>query len=312
MSSFLLALCLTAAPLQTADKPARIPVILDTDIGDDIDDAFALALVLASPELELRGVTTVFGDAYTRAQIVCRFLHAVDRANILVASGSPVSAKPTQTGQFQYGLRPGAARAPERASAVEFLYQQLKAHPGELTLLAVGPLTNIAELLRQHPDCKPWIKRLVIMGGSVRKGYDPKAQPEPEWNIKCDIKAAQFVFAERVPLVIAPLDSTSQLRLEADARRRLFEAKTPLTEELRVLYELWDKKTPVLFDPLAVALCFTEEHCTMEELALMVDDKGMTRITAGPPTARVAIASRREAFLTWYVERVRRPLPAAR
>jgi inosine-uridine nucleoside N-ribohydrolase len=284
---------------------APAPVLLDTDIGDDIDDIFALGLVLSSPELELRGVTTVFGDAHTRALIACRFLQAVGRSDIPVASATPPREKPTTEGQFAYGLRPGAHKQMVRESAVEFLYQKLKAHSGELTLLAVGPLTNVADLLRRHPDCKPWIKRLVLMGGSVRKGYSG-GQPEPEWNIKCDIKSAREVFASGVPLVVAPLDATADLRLEPEPLRRLFGAETPLTKELRELYGLWGKKTPVLFDPMAVALCFTDEFCTMEDLALEVDGQGITRIVTGRPNARVAVTDRRDRFVAWFAERLRR------
>ena len=175
---------------------------------------------------------------------------------------------------------------------------------GELTLVPVGPLTNIADLLRKHPDCKPWIKRIVVMGGAVRVGYNLKPPPIPEWNIKSDVKAAQAVFASGVPLVVAPLDATANLRLEAAPRRRLWSTGTPLTNELHALYKLWDKKTPILFDPVAVALCFTEKFCTMEELRLEVDDKGVTRSVKGKPNARVATATRRDEFLTWYVDRI--------
>lgn len=136
---------------------ARIPVLLDTDLGGYIDDAFALALVLTSPELDLRGMTTVHGDAHTRALLACRWLHALGRADVPVAAATPVKELPDFHGQMQYGLRPAFRKRPVKESAVEFLYQQLKAHPGELTLLAIGPLTNIAELLNRHPDCKPWI-----------------------------------------------------------------------------------------------------------------------------------------------------------
>src|SRR5437868_6839058 len=89
-----LLVCLTAAAARAQQPPPpKIPVLLDTDIGDDIDDALALALVLSSPELELRGVTTVAGDAHTRALIVCRFLHAAGRKEVPVASGSPADRK---------------------------------------------------------------------------------------------------------------------------------------------------------------------------------------------------------------------------
>src|SRR5262245_48116812 len=308
-----LLLVLWSAAPASAQQPggAKVPILLDTDIGDDIDDAFALALALASPEIDLRGVTTVSGDAHTRALIVCRLLHAVGRADVPVAPGAPARAIPDFSGQMQYGLRPCFRKRPERDTAVEFLYKQLKARPGELTLVPVGPLTNVAELLRKHPDCKPWIKRIVLMGGGVRVGYNLKPPPIPEWNLKSDVKAAQAVFASGVPLVVAPLDATANVRLEGPQRRRLWSAGTPLTNQLHALYQLEDKSTQILFDPVAVALCFTEKLCTMEDLRLEADDKGVTRIVRGKPNARVATATRPDEFVRWYTDRLAaaRPTP---
>jgi inosine-uridine nucleoside N-ribohydrolase len=296
-------LSLFAAPAR-AEPPARIPVLLDTDAGDDIDDAFALALVLASPELDLRGVTTVDGDAHTRALLLCRFLHLVGRDDVPVASGKPPQETPAFAGQMQYGLRPRFKNRPEKEDAVEFLYRHLKEKPGELTLLAVGPLTNVAALFEKHPDCKPWVKRLVVMAGSVRVGYEDKSPPEPEWNVKSDVKAARAVFAGGVPLVVAPLDATATLKLDAPLRKKLLGAGTPLTRELAALYALWEKDTPVLFDPVAAALCFEEKFFTMEELRLEVDDSGLTKEVKGKANARVATAVQAGDFLSWYVERV--------
>jgi purine nucleosidase len=303
-----------AEPAKVVKKP--IPVILDTDIGTDIDDAFALALVLASPELDLRGVTTVGSDPRTRAWMVCRFLTAIGRRDIPVAAGATPQPAEEIKGQYQYRNHPAVifdrTSKPVKDTAVEFLYKQLKARPGELTLLPIGPLTNIARLLREHPDCKPWIKRIVMMGGSVRRGYKAKAPPQPEWNIKCDIAAAQTVFASGVPLVVAPLDATTMLKLEAPRRQRLFAAQTPLTYQVQAMYQMWDEPTPTLFDPVAVALCFDERFCTMEDLRLVVDDKGMTRTVKGAANARVATAIRGDEFLKWYVERVASAEKAAR
>ncbi|HWG47120.1 MAG TPA: nucleoside hydrolase [Gemmataceae bacterium] len=286
----------------------RVPVILDTDIGTDIDDAFALALVLASPELDLRGVTTVGSDPRTRAFMVCRLLTAVGSRDIPVAAGATPQPAEEIKGQYQYRNHPAVifnrTAKPVKESAVEFLYAQLKAHPGELTLLPIGPLTNIARLLREHPDCKPWIKRIVMMGGSVRLGYNGKAPADVEWNIKCDIKAAQTVFASGIPLVVAPLDATTMLKLEKPLRQRLFKAETPLTYQIQAMYQMWNAPTPTLFDPVAVALCFDERFCTMEKVRLTVDDKGMTAAVKGEVNARVATAIRGDDFLKWYVERV--------
>jgi inosine-uridine nucleoside N-ribohydrolase len=303
---------LLASPCTAATKPEpqhkHVPVLLDTDIGTDVDDAFALALVLASPELELCGVTTVGSEPRTRALMVCRFLTAAGRRDIPVAAGAPPQSAEEIAKQGQYANHPAVifnrTAKPVKEAAAQLLYKQLKARPGELTLLTIGPLTNIARLLKEHPDCKPWIKCIVMMGGSVRVGYNGKAPPEVEWNIKCDIKAAQAVFSSGVPLVVAPLDATTMLKLERPLRQRLFAAQTPLTYQIEALYQMWNEPTPTLFDPVAVMLCFDERFCTMEPMRLEVDDKGITRAVKGKANARVATAIRGDDFLKWYVDRV--------
>ncbi|HTU90802.1 MAG TPA: nucleoside hydrolase [Gemmataceae bacterium] len=296
-----------SADAETVEKNS-IPIILDTDIGTDVDDAFALALVLASPELDLRGVTTVGSEPRTRALMVCRFLTALGRREVPVAAGAAPQPAEEIEKQGGYANHPAVifnrTAKPVKETAVSFLYQQLKKRPGELTLLTIGPLTNIARLLHEHPDCKPWIKRIVMMAGSVRAGYNGKSPPQVEWNIKCDIKAAQTVFTSGIPLVVAPLDATAMLKLEEPLRRRLFQAETLLTYQIQALYQMWNAATPTLFDPVAVMLCFDERFCTMEDMRIEVDDKGMTREVKDAAKARVATAIRGDDFLKWYVDRV--------
>ena len=290
-------------------SPDKIPIILDTDIGTDVDDAFALALALASRRRSTcKASTTVGSDAVDRAWMVCRLLTAVGRREVPVAWGRDPQPKSEIEGQYQYRHHPAPifnrTSKPVKESAVEFLYAKLKAQPGKLTLVPIGPLTNIARLLTEHPDCKPWIKRIVLMGGSVRIGYDGKAPPIAEWNIKLDIAAAKTVFTSGVPLVVAPLDATTMLKLEDPLRSPLFAACTPLTFQVQALYQLWNSPTPTLFDPVAVALVFNETFCTMEDLNLEVDDKGFTRLGKGKANSRVATAIKGDEFLKWYVERV--------
>jgi inosine-uridine nucleoside N-ribohydrolase len=306
------AMALMLTPGETsAREPAqadRAPLVVDTDIGSDIDDAFALALVLASPELDLRGVTTVSGDTRTRALIACRMLTAAGRRDVPVAAGAAPQPEQALSGQQQYAQHPAVifhrTSQPVREAAHDFLYRRLKEQPGRLTLLALGPLTNVARLLREHPDCKPWIRRIVLMAGSVHVGYKGKPPAEVEWNVRLDIPAAKAVFASGVPLVVAPLDATSILQLEAARRQHLFAAQTPLTYQIQSLYQMADHPTPTLFDPVAAALCFGERFCRLEQLHLEVDAAGMTRITRGKANAQVAVGIERDPFLDWYVDRV--------
>ncbi|MGE3807005.1 MAG: nucleoside hydrolase [Gemmataceae bacterium] len=294
------------APLQAAEP---IPVILDTDIGTDIDESFAVALALSSPELEVRGLTSVSADAWTRALILCRMLYLTDHRDIPVASGKPPRPQPDLRGQYMYGLR-ATPKRPVKESAVEFMYSQLKKEPGKITIITVGDLTNVAELITKHPEAKPWIKRIVLMGGAVRVGYNGKPPVQWEWNIKADIKGAQTVFTSGIPLVVAPLDATL-VKLDAARRKQIFDAKTPLTYQLLAHYQLWGKETPTLFDPVAVTLAFNESFCTMEDLYLEVDDKAFTREIKGKkPNARVATAIKMDEFLDWYVKRVTAGKPA--
>jgi inosine-uridine nucleoside N-ribohydrolase len=202
-------------------------VILDTDIGDDIDDAFALALVLRSPELHLLGVETAFGATELRARLVDRYLAAVGRRDIPVLAG--VATQTTNhMSQAAYALQ-----WPERkhADAVPFLLGQIRAHPGQITLIAIGPLFNIQAAIARDPATFKKLKRVVIMGGSIYRGYDGKngdrnTPPSPEWNILCDPAGARALLASGVPLYVMPLDST-QIHLENPALGTLFAHGSP-------------------------------------------------------------------------------------
>lgn len=287
----------------------RTPILLDTDIGSDVDDAFALALALASPELDLKAITTVAGPADDRAWIVCRFLTHASFGPIPVAFGAPPQPELGVDWQIQYRRHPAPifnrTQKPAKESAVEVMAATLKASAGKMTLVAIGPLTNVARLLREHRELKDRIERIVLMGGSVRLGYSGKAPPEVEWNIKGDIAAARAVFESGVPLTVVPLDATATVKLSKAERDRLFSAHTRLTFQIQTLYELWDQETPVLYDPVAVAAVFEPGFCDWEDLALSVDDKGMTVIAPGKANARVAVGVRGDEFCRWYVDRVR-------
>jgi inosine-uridine nucleoside N-ribohydrolase len=299
----------TAPPGVQAQGGEKVPIILDCDIGTDIDDTFAVALSVISPELELRGITTVSGDTRARALMVCRLLTAADRRAVLVAAGEAEKPpQPLRGWQGQYVHHPALIfkrmAQPIKEGAVEFMYKQLKAEPGKITLVAVGPLTNVAQLLTQHPDCKPWIKRLVIMGGSVRAGENGKPPAIAEFNIRTDVKAAQVVFTSGIPLTVAPLDATAMLKLDDAMLQRIFSAYSPVTMQVQALWQLWDQKVPpIMFDPVAVTLSFNESFCKMEDLHIEVDDQGFTREGKGKPNARVATSIKQEEFLKWFADR---------
>src|SRR6266705_3086451 len=259
--------------LQPASKEK---VIVDTDIGDDIDDAFAVALALRSPELQILGITTTFGDTEMRAKLLDRLLGEVGRADIPVAAGPPTQPKTAFT-QLKYA-EGGHFAKPSHPDAVRFLLDQIRRNPGQITLVAIGPLLNVGAAIEKDPDTFRRLKRVVLMGGSIYRGYGdtgtgPPRGPEPEWNIKNDIPSAQKLFAAGLALFVMPLDST-QLKLEAANRNFLFRQGTPITDALGLLYHEWGKETPTLFDPMTIAYIVDPSLCPVQPMHLRVDAKG--------------------------------------
>ncbi len=284
--------------------------IIDTDIGDDIDDAFAVARALRSPELRILGVTTAFGDTELRARLLDRYLAAVGRSDIPVATGvaTPHSNVFTQAAY--------ARQAPQRnhPDAIEFLLGQIRAHPGQITLIAIGPLFNVQAAIQRDPDTFRKLKRVVMMGGCIYRGYDGGIvgvhhSPEPEWNIDRDPAGAKALLATGVPVFMMPLDST-QIRLEAPEREIIFSYGSPLTDQLTLLYHQWlaggsdHAAAPILFDPVAVTYAIRPDICPARPMRIEVDEKGFTRPVAGTPNAQVCLQSDQKGFLELLLARI--------
>ena len=162
LASMLLPGAASAAPI------APHKVIVDMDIGDDIDDAFALALLLQSPDIEIIGITTAWGDTALRTRLLERFLRDTGHAGIPVAQGA-ATANPTPFTQARYALRGQApAKAPEDAAS--FIVREVARQPGQVTVLALGPLTNIGAAIARDKAAFGKVKQVVMMGGSVRAG----------------------------------------------------------------------------------------------------------------------------------------------
>lgn len=286
----------------TAVAQQRTPIILDTDIGGDIDDAFAVALVLDSPQLDLRAVTTVSGDTAARARLVAKMLSAAGRADVPVAAGAPGAKINTTYTQWADGF---SSPALVSQSAVELMKSTLDRGHGSVMIVAIGPLTNVAALLKQYPAEKKNIRQLVLMGGSIRRGYYPNSGPTPEYNIAEDTAASQVVFTSGVPILMAPLDVTARLQLEKPNLDRLFALHTALTDALEAQYKLWGQPVPTLHDPMAVSLLLAPQLCTRQSLAIQITDKGMTVAEAGKAAnAVVAVETDPARFLGFYMSRV--------
>jgi inosine-uridine nucleoside N-ribohydrolase len=284
--SVLMVVPLLAAASQAEETPKRVPILLDTDIGSYVDDAFALGLALASPGVELVGVTTVGESAEDRAWIVCRLLTEIGRQEVPVAFGRGQQPKGPLDWQIQYRRHPAVVwdrtAKPVKQTAVELMHEKLKARPKEITIVAIGPLTNVAQLLKEHPDAKSLIKQIVFLGGSLKKGYDGKPPPVAEWNVKQDFAAAQTVFASGVPLVVVPLDSVAGLWLRrADTTLLRAEGK-PLGLQLANLAELTEQDYSLLLDPAAVEVALDDAFGRRKPEAMTVTDEGRTIVASTP------------------------------
>jgi inosine-uridine nucleoside N-ribohydrolase len=204
-------------------------------------------------------------------------------------------------------------KRPVGKPAAQFLVELSKKHPGEITLMAVGPLQNVADALRRDPSFGSRLKRVVLMSGCIRGTADQPAKLIPEWNVVSAIADAQLVYSAGLPLTIVPLDSTTHVRLADRERERLKAHHSPLTVSLESLYRLWiesPQQRMTLHDQLAVA----ETASTgtffgkVEELPLLVDAEGVTRIDAekGKKVA-VCLEPRRDAFMEFYLSGLLRP-----
>ena len=283
-----------------------ISIILDTDIGDDVDDALALAIALNSPEIDLRGVTTVFRDAPRRALLTQQILGLFNRE-------VPVRAGCSKPLLISYDELPGGAnlgkqfealdaslRYQEKQHAVDFIIETAQSFSEEnpLTICPIGPLTNIALLLAKAPEIMPQI-RIVLMGGWW-------SEANAEWNIKCDPEAAAIVFNSGANLTMVGIDVTRKCVLSDAQVEQFNEAGTPRAKFLYDLIKLWKHKV-TLHDPLTLLTLF--DDCVQFEnkgikVELCGEKRGCTVETEGAPHCRAAVAVDVDRAVNLFMERV--------
>jgi inosine-uridine nucleoside N-ribohydrolase len=293
-----------AAP--SAQEP-RMKVVLDTDIGTDIDDAWALGYALKSPSFELLGVTVTDADTPQRARLACKLLHRLGRTDVPVAVGRKTPVVPPDRVDYQFTWAEDfQTYKPVETPAVEFLADIIHRNPGQITLIAVGPLQNIGDLVRLHPDVIHLVKRVVLMSGSIgQNAWSSTAVPE--WNVKLAIPEAKAVYSADWPLTTVPLDSTTYMRLEDQERETLRKTGAPLVIALEALLRLWTSgpaSRMTLHDQMALA---EAQHPgrffgRCDPLSIRVDDEGYTRVDkmAGR-SVNVCLEPKRNEFMTHYL-----------
>ncbi|HSL30135.1 MAG TPA: nucleoside hydrolase [Anaerolineales bacterium] len=306
--------------------PKRI--LLDTDPG--IDDACAILLALASPEVSLEGLSTVHGNcslekATRNALSLLELAHAsripVVRGCELPLVQQPLLAPETHGDSgLGYARLPDPSLLPLEQHAVDFLIERILASPGEITLVALGPLTNIALAMRQEPRIISSLKELIIMGGAIRSEGNTTALAE--FNTCVDPHAAHIVYHAGIPATLVPLDVTYHCILTPGDVKRLERIDSPITrfvaEATRFYMEFHNEYQQiegcVINDPLALALAFMPELCTYKELPVDVDlSEGISMgktvadfYNYGKKSAnlRVALEVRERDFIDLFLERI--------
>lgn len=272
---------------QRAGKPK--PVILATDIGDDIDDTWALGLLLKSPELDLKLVLGEYGKNQYRAKLLAKFLQTVHHARIPIGIGMDTEPRGegAQAGWLKdYNLRSYAGRIHQ--DGVQALIETVMSSREPVTIIAIGPMPNVAAALEREPRIAQRA-RLVGMYGSVRRGYDDNTTVSPEWNVKADPKACQKAFSAPWDITITPLDTCGLVTLAGERYARVRDSKDLIASTIIENYRIWSKAndpkneaaeqhSSVLFDTVAVYLAMSQKLCRMEQLGIRVTDDGFTRI----------------------------------
>jgi len=255
----------------------RQKVIFDCDLGDDIDDAYALGYLLTLQDrYEILGITTCYGRTDDRAILANKFLAVTGETRIPVYVGKNTSNSSERANWYadQFYWAKGFTSAKKTISATEFIRSQLNKYQGEVIIFSVGPVTNLAPLGTELQKAKA----IYAMFGSFKIGYDGSTKIDAEWNVTCDIPAAKTFVQSGANIIYAGLDVTAMVKLSAENRLKLLMRQSPLTSSMQGLYVLWGQESPTLFDPVAIGMEAHPELFATEKVHVFVDDKGFTRI----------------------------------
>jgi purine nucleosidase/pyrimidine-specific ribonucleoside hydrolase len=310
-----------------ASRPKAQSVWLDTDIGDDTDDIFALALICASPELALAGVSTVFGETKERARLAQTLLALTGspaaRAPVVAGCGHPLPGQASPLASPVFSPNGPMARGPisqlpcarpasslpraRRQHAVDALAAHLRRHPGKTVPVTIGALTNLATLLLREPKLQRAIPRLVVMGGEFKHRMW-------EWNIRCDPLAAACVVDSGLPIDFISWSIGMDCTVTAAQVAQLFAGRSRTSRLLARAVRLWRKsksspsplELPHLFDPMAVSVLLHPEWFEWRrgrvEVLFTPAKFSHTRFTpdaAGPHRVAWKVQSRRAVAEVW-------------
>lgn len=266
-----------------------VPIILDTDIGSDIDDTWALLQAARSPELDLKLVLCGTGDTVYRARVAAKFLEAAGRAEVPIglgpnSGGGKLFQEPWLDG-YELEDYPG----PVERDGVGALIELAHASPTPITLIAIGPLPNIVEALRRDPSIAPKL-HFIGMFGAIDRGYNGRPPPEPEYNVYGDVSAFRTILAaDWASFSITPLDTCGIVRLGGEPYQDLCKTDDAGVRALFENYAIWKElvdwenakayfpvRSSTLFDTVAIYMAYDGELLEFEDFRLSVDDAGLT------------------------------------
>ncbi len=330
LAILLLALTAGASAADSASRSGRkIPVIFDTDICDDIDDTWALALLLQSPEFDVKLVVTAVGNTVSKAKTVAKFLEIAGRTDIPIGIGVQQNKGSHRQDAWAKDYKLSAYPGTIYEDGVKALIDTVMNSRRRIRIIAVGPLPNIAAALAREPRIAEK-SQFVGMHGSVRLGYGGSKKISAEYNVRADVKGCQKVFTAPWPITITPLDTCGLVRLKGDKYQKVRKANSPMARALMENYRAWHKQglrnsnkdmseaelnkrtdqrinssSSTLFDTVAIYLAMTSELVKMEKLPIKVDDEGYTRIDDSGKVMRCATAWKDlGAFEDYMVDRL--------
>ncbi len=288
---------------------APIPVILDTDIGDDIDDTWALAMLLGMPQLDLKLIVTDYGNTPERTRLTAKILERVGRTDIPIATGVKTGDDPLTVsdwvGDFNLATYPGKVHQ----DGVRALIDTINAQTQTVTLITIGPVPNLREALRRDPGIAQRA-RVVCTGGRIYKGFENGGKPSADWNVRADATAWQALVAAPWEITTSPLDGSEEIVLRGRRFAKVAASDHPLARVVMENYEHWKYRgqhpkdaSSILYDTAAVYLASAEDYCVIKTLKLAINEQGHTVRTPDGKEVRCHLAwKNRDAFDDYVVQ----------
>lgn len=268
----------------------KIPVILDTDLCDDIDDTWAIALLLKSPEFDVKLITTAVGDTSAKTKVLAKLLEVAGRTDILIGTGIAIGDMKSGHRQDEWVKNYDLSKYRGRIydDGVQAMIDTIMKSKQRITLISIGPVPNIAAALQKEPRVAEKV-RFVGMHGSIRRGYGGGRQPDKEYNVAAFVKESQKVFSTDWPMTITPLDTCGIVVLDKGKYKKVLESNDGLAKAVIENYRVWAKSrgmnekqvgvsSTTLYDTVAVYLAMSEKLVAIENLGIRVTDDGFTVI----------------------------------